>query len=473
MIKYSDFLEDILSQARQIQKDAEMQYLCAPCIIVAVVRFCADDYRGYSKYDDCYYLEEYGEEKLRYLYKKVFKAGPRLIEFVWKRRLENDLAQYDTDFMSDYEQIFEELSHSRRPAYVSADMVFLAAVKSIAERNRIGVREEFQVDFSIAEVLKQTDKDIYDYVVCEIEKVVQKLQNKSDKAKAIRDWRPAKKFLEPEELKSLILGSVKVIESEKELSLTLPYFFNDDDGELKLTICKSGNLYYAHDNGCALYQLRRCVRDEEKVQRILKRLFKREMLQGELLIRHFHDANYFLLYIELLILVAHAELYYTKLDSYGMHYDYEKCLPEEKEKLDVQELKGILKQCVRCGYDENRGLLLRIFHRYARSSETPAFLLETMEDGTIKISDGKAGKYAGEIFEMLRFRDDDISPYSKQIKKVCKKFGVDFDGQYISLMTKNNGKDAFIKAFVCFLNAAVLLSEFNCMIELPYLNGDK
>lgn len=301
----------------------------------------------------------------------------------------------------------------------------------------------------------------------ETNKVIQKLQIKADRAKAIRDWRPAAKFMEPEDLQTMFLSSVEEKRKEQELELVFPYFFAEEDGQLKLTICYSDNYYYVRDNGCAMYQLRKHTKTEEKLQRVLKRLFKRGMLKEEMAVGCFGDKRGFLLYLQFLVFVAHAELYYTKLEGTITHYDYDEVWPKEKDNFEMQELINMLRECVRCDYDRNKGLYLRIFHRYALSSETPNFLIETFENDKIRISDGKAGEYAGEIFEMLRFRDNDISPYAKHIVRVCKNFGIDFDGQYISMTIDYADKDVVIKSMYRFMNAAIVLSEFGRLIDFP------
>lgn len=473
MIKYSEFLEDILLQAKQIQKDGGVPYLSASCIILAVIRFCREKYRGYSKYDDSYYKEEYGEEKLRYLYKKVFKPASGAIEHLWKKKIANESKECMQDFMEEHESTFEELSHMRRPAYLTVDEVFLTAVKSIDEQSRIGVREEFKGEFSVRELIEETDREIYDYVIDEIEKVVGNLQNKSQKAKELRDWRPAAKFVEPEELHSIFMKSILVKETEKEVELVFPHFFDKDDGELQLTITRFGDLYYVHDKGFAMRQLRKVTQTEEKLQRVTKRLFRRGELKDEKIVGSFCDKDGFLRYLQLVIFVANGELYYTKLDSNGLHFDYDESIPQNKESINIQELREVLRECVSCHYDEQRGLIVKVFHTYSHSSGTPSFLIESLENGDVQISDGKRGKYEGEIFENLLFRHEDLTLYSREIRKVCKKFGVVFDGKTICLDMTNTDHNAFVYGFVSFFQAALLLSEFNAMIELPYRNGGK
>ena len=97
-----------------------------------------------------------------------------------------------------------------------------------------------------------------------------------------------------------------------------------------------------------------------------------------------------------------------------------------------------------------------------------AFLIETLDEKHIRISDRKKNKIEGEIFEAFYWSNDDISPYTPFVSKVAERFGAEFDGRNLYLTEKST---AFFGAVLRFFNLAVVLSEFGHNITLPGKRG--
>ena len=181
------------------------------------------------------------------------------------------------------------------------------------------------------------------------DRAVAQLKEKAKQARAIRDWRPAEKFVEPETLKKHILETVHVAEVGEELQLMIPFF---PSVELKLTISCKDSVYYVHDNGAAMRQLRKHLKSETEVERILCTIWKRGIPEQEYVIGSFLNPQQFLNYLKLVVFVAHADLYYRRLDEKGIRYDYELQIPHKKEEFDKKLLLEQLKDCVDVKYEE-------------------------------------------------------------------------------------------------------------------------
>ncbi len=196
-------------------------------------------------------------ERLHYLHAKLIKGRASLIIRRAFRNLKGKGLDLDTEFLSTYETEFEALAKSRNKAFVSADIVYVYAIKAFEPIHHLLLQPEYINSFSVEEIVSDIDKNIYDYVIFCIEKITERLQGKADEAKRIRDWRPAEKFMEPEQLIDKFFDSFAVTENGKSVDLTIPGFFGEDNIDLKLTVFHKKGVYYVHDNGCALAVLKK------------------------------------------------------------------------------------------------------------------------------------------------------------------------------------------------------------------------
>lgn len=313
------------------------------------------------------------------------------------------------------------------------------------------------------DLLRDADENIYDYVMEQIGAVCAALTQKADEAKAIRDWKPAAKFAEPEELASAFFANIEKTVENNVLTLKIPKFFGA--AALKLSIHRSGDLYYIHDNGCALRHLKKQVKDEKRLQRILKKVCHSCWISKGRITDRFLRAEQFLYYLQKLVFVAHGDLYYTKADC--------RLIPGEKgyvfveaaqaESLEEAALLTQLRNCITFDYDENTGLFYWLNMRYPIASVRSSFLLETLEKGKVRISDARKGKTEGELFEAFYWDHEDLAPHRKWISKLADRFGAEFDGRDVYLTDK---QENFPNAMVRLFSLAALLSEFGHNIEV-------
>lgn len=452
---YTALLKEILTNANVIKAECNAESLCASHIAVAIANFCKTQYTGFAFSQYCY--PRFEDERLRYLFEKEIRNAS-----YFTMRLRHNTkngVQEDTFNVARCEEIVT----LRGGSILSADVVFLCALRDLHMSYKSNVKTVTDNE-SILALLQDADANIYDYVIEKIDDVRSALKKKSDEAMAIRDWKPAAKFTEPEALASMFFEKIEKTFSDHVMTLKFPYFFGATS--LKVSIHKFQGIYYIHDNGCALRHLSKQVTDKQKLARIVKKICHPCYIQKGRCTGSFCTATQFLLYLQDLIFLAQADLYYTRSDQLlrrknqiRVYVDASRAEPMDTTAL-ITELKNAIHFC----YDQDQGLYYWLDMHYSLSSIRCAFLMETTQTGSICISDKRKGAFEGEIFENFYFGNDDISAHGKFIDKIAQRFGGEFDGKNVYLTEKETN---FFKAMVKFFNMAVILSLFGRDIALP------
>ena len=431
------------------------KHLSASHVAIAVAYLCKTKYTGFVLSE--YNYPRFEEERLRYLFSKVVKMTSY---FTMRLSLNAKAGVVEEEFNV---ESCEHFAESRDAKILSADVVFLCALKELHSSYKPNLKIPM-TDESIFILLDDTDQNIYDYVIDNIEDVCSELKKKSDEAKAIRDWKPAVKFAEPEKVLGLFFENIEKSSSENIVTLKLQKFFGSTD--LKISIHKSNGIYYAHDNGCAVKHLSKRINDKQKLESILKKVCHSCWIYKGRITGRFCASFSFFEYLKRLVFVSHADLYYTKVlcQLCPKEKDYFYVDAENAEVFDEQELLDVLKNGIGCSYDENQGLYCWLDAKCSLSSARIFFLIETLENRYIRFSDRRKGDREGEVFEEFYWNNDDISPYGKFICKIADRFGADFDGKDVYLTEKHEN---FNKALYKFFNMAMLFTEFGHNIALP------
>ncbi len=450
-------LKAIIEKANNVKNEFNCEHLWASHIAVAVADFCRTKYTGLALVDDTYFPCRFEEERLRYIFSKEVRLAS-FFRTVLSRNIRNGIAEKAFTLAT-----CENIANMRGYEMLSADIVFLCALKELGEQYKKAVSTA-TTDNAIIGILQDADRNIYDYVIEKIEAVKVVLNEKTREAASMRDWKPAAKFSEPNELNDMFFGKIEKKAAENVVTLKFPKFFGTTD--LKVSIHNVGDLYYIHDNGCAIKHLSKQIKDTEKCARALKKVCDSCWISKGRITGSFVSVSSFLYYLQRLIFIANADLFYTKAEKplYYKEKNYLYLDAEKAEPINEAELFETLKSGIGFDYDENAGLYYWLDTRYSLFSGRVSYLIETLENGIIRISDRKKGKTEGEIFEAFYWNNDDISLYTKFISKIADRFGGDFDGKNIYLTDKNEN---FCKAMFRFFNMAVLLSEFGHDIELP------
>lgn len=456
-MKHTALLTVILEKADAIKEEFHCPHLYASHIAAAVADFCAVKYTGFSLSDMTYLPSRFEEERLRY----VFSKEVRLSSY-FRMRLARNTKYGEEEELFDL-SCCESIASARGAEQLSSDTVFLCALTRLHESYRPVVRNVC-TDESILALLQDTDTNIYDYVIRKIEELRAALKKKADEAAAIRDWKPAPKFAQPDELTAMFLAKIEQRTDGNVLTLKIPHFFGSTD--LKLSIYQVGGIYYLHDNGCALRHLAKQVKDKEKCERIRKKVCHSSWLEQNKITGSFCSTFSFFHYLKMLVFVAQADLYYTKVSWQLYRKEKGHVYPgtEKAEPMDNAALVEQLKEGIGFSYDEDLGLYCWSDVSSPLSSRRMSFLMETREGGYVRISDLRKGADEGEIFEAFYWDHDDITPYSKCISDLAARFGAQFDGRDVYLADKTGNFD---KALLRFFNLAVLISALGYDIPIP------
>ena len=360
---------------------------------------------------------------------------------------------------------------------LTADILFLSALKELDDAYRVTARNIVSDD-SIFAALQDADKNIYDYVIEKIETICSELQEKADEAKAIRDWKPAEKFAEPEDLLKQFFDNMYVASENNVLHITIPGFLRETD--LKLSIYKVKDHFVVHDNGCAVKSLSKQI-DSIRMQKVLDLLWDKSNLQDNKLFTQITDVKFILYFIQEVILTANADLYYEyfKEEHFGRRRYIDPCKAferqEQAEIFDTNAFLNALKETVTTYYDENKGICLRFDAKYCNCSYGIKVLIETLDDGTVRFSDAYKNKQyeTGEMLEAFYFSSteeyDDM--YYKVMQELAKPFGMALDMTSSIIFPEYNGRkhkhknpymlstaQNWVQDFYKFMNSAVLIS---------------
>ncbi len=456
-MKQTVLLTKILNNAEAIKNECNATELSASHIAVAFADFCAAKYIGFSISDTTIYPHWYEEERLRLLYEQVLK-NISYFRLRLKKSAREGAAEAPFDFSS-----CEKFAALRGHDTLSADLVLLCVLKELMEQckpvYRVAVSEE-----TIIPLLEYVDANILDYTAKKVEAVCDELMKKAATAAAKRDWKPAEKFAEPTTLSTLFFEKIEMQRSDKICTLRFPKFFGTAD--LRVSIHQVDGVYYMHDNGCVIRHLARRLQDPQKLERALKKVCHPCWMDKGRITGNFVAVSSFLYYLQRLVFIAHADLYYPKAEK-PLYYKDKSYIYQDAGKADAMDEALLLKELqngIHFEYDENQGLYCWLDTRYSLFSGKASFLIETLEKGQIRISDRKKGLVEGEIFEAFYWDNDDLRPYHKFIAKIADRFGAEFDGKNLYLTDKN---ERFAAAIFKFFNLAVLLSEFGHDIALP------
>jgi len=445
----------ILEIAEKIKAEKGFKNISPMLIVAACGEFVSRPYNGAVEY---IYPERFEEERLRFIYRTINNVG-----LSWRnlfvRNIRQNPEKFDVTF--DFTEC-NNISRARGKGSVSADLLFLSAFSAISAPDR-ACPEIYKRNLDVAAIMTVIDECIYDYVIKINRELCAELNKKIDEATALRGWRPAKKFAEPEKLAEQLISYVKTDFSDNVLKLIVPGFFGAND--LVVSIHSVDGIYYLSDNGCAIKHLRERVNDDRKAEETVNRCISERFVVNNSVTGVFTDERRFLRYLQNLIFIANADLFYDRIENKLDLEDENYCYNDENfaEQFDCDNVLGILKKCFRFGYDKNEGVFVNFSTGYASFSKNISFLLEVVDESRIRISDSRKGKTEGEIFEAFYWLYNDITPYTDFIRGFADRFGAVLEDKniYLTDVRKN-----WLPALLRFINTAVLLSEFGHNIKV-------
>lgn len=264
-------------------------------------------------------------------------------------------------------------------------------------------------------------------------------------------------------VKELLLKDIRITVTDTEVEALVPSFFGKENGDLKLTFSYCDEVFYVNDNGSAVAQLKKRVADGEQFEEILKTVGANLSFDGERTVGAFCQAHTFFRYIQMLVFVANADLYYKNLDEDGLRFDPDIILPEAVEKIDTAELRSLFENGVYFRENDDGSYRITPQMFYSTFSTFGSYRVDITEAG-VTVSDFHKGNTEGELFEAFYWDHDDITKYAVELEPYLQRFGAEFDGKDVYIQSTI---DDFTGALMRFFNLSVLLSEFGGLILLP------
>ena len=462
-------LKAILEDAEDVMNEFGGEYLTASHVVVAIADFCKTKYNGL----DSYYLAypRFEEERLRYIFEKEIKmAGYLRLALSINSKMNVDEKEFDL-------KACERIALARGADILSADVVFACAMLQINEKSKRTLRTVSDENTVFA-LLQETDKNIFDYTIAKIDEVCAYLNKKSNEAVRIRDWKPAAKFAEPEELIKQFFDNISTSHENNVLNIVIPKFLRGTD--VKLSVYKVKDCYIIHDNGCAVECLSKRI-DGIRLKKVLDLIWGNSNLLDNKLFTEFTDVKSILYFIQEVILTANADLYYEyfKEEPFGRRRYIEPCDVLRNEcmanEFDVEVFLNNFKSTLTVNYDEIRGLILRFNSKYCNCSYGINISIETLEDGVLRFSDAYKNKSyeTGEMLEAFYFGSDkeNADMYYELMQKLAKPFGMKLDMTSSIIFPEYRGQEHnhknpymlstaqnWLLDFYNFMNSAVLIS---------------
>lgn len=448
-------LIELTERAEALRAKKGASALSAHHLLAAIAEKCGTPYEGLTPLDDKE-VEPFEEERLRYLFKRIFRGSGQLIA----RFYQMDQGFRVADFFECQGPLMAEIAAARGKRSLTADLAFLAALACLGADHRPAVNAAFKDDLSIPDLLRETDENIYDYTIAAIGAIQERLQKKADRAKALRDWRPAAKFMEPEALEKAFYAALQV--QKEQHGLRLPHFFGEEK-PLTLTFGFSEGCWYVHDNGDALS----CLKERGNFDAVFARIRKNLSVEKGRIIGSFSQPWGFFHYLQTLVFAAHGDLYWQQLDEEGLYCDSDISFPRESEDFDFDALLSSLKEKLTFDYDEQMGLTLGIGMHYSLNSGFARFAIRSREEGLL-LSDARQGATEGEILENFFWGHEDIGAYRAYLAPYLARFGGEIAENALCLKTAEKN---WLPALFRFFNLAVLCSELGRLIDLSEVKG--
>lgn len=447
----SELSKTLLESARGVMEEFGEVTLSATHIAIAAADFCKARYTGLPTYAEG--KVGFEEERLRYLF-----GGLVRISSYFRVHLAAQKKRGATETEFSFAEA-ETLAGKHWDGVVSAEILFLAALTDLTPDYHINLTRPVTAT-TAEEILSEAEEHIYDYVCEQTEKLCLALRERAARARAVRDFRPAAKFAEPEEALEELCALADAKWSERELTLTLPRFFGK--AALKLSVTSAEGIYYIHDNSCALRCLGRRIPDLRRRERILKRVCSKTRLQKGRLTGSFSSPFHLFEFLKEAVFVAFADLYAPWATAHLVPADGGDA-PSLAERVDREALTALLREGMGIYYDERDGLCLRLLARCSYSTARTYIRIQTEEDGTLCLRDGRCGKFEGEILENLFWDHDSLSPYRKQVEALIAPFGGEVEERGVCLRASRREFGTAVARFFCM---AALLSELGGKIRV-------
>lgn len=397
------------------------------CFIMACLEFSKTPYTGSDDFQNASSIR-LEEEQLRLLVSELYDNRSIL---PFRRLALKSKEEMDSVSIEDYFEQAKALAKEVDDSYtlLRADIMLLLAVKSFTTEQASIFTEKFaSLDFDIVESINSNYSRVDEYTIELIKNLTSELNKKLNKTIWYRDNYPARKVAEPDEIADTLANAYIIEKDGNILNVTFPYFFADENGELKLTVKKNGNYYYIHDNG---YTNARLGIENEPLCFIL--------FQDDLMV-----------YFDYLLRYLNG----FELEE-GEHFADASVVLSVEATDDPSAVLERMRPEVH--YDKEKGIYVYPHQFYFEHATDLSILLSVDKDGVLTISDGRAGKLEGEVLG-YGYSKDWFEDIREIVEKVCNTYGAEIKNE--RLYVRCDDKNDYIRAIAKFLRAAIIIAHY-------------
>lgn len=461
-------LYDLVNTAEQIRRKYNRQEITAPMVIMAAAEICRTRYTGFTKYENMTFGEQFEEERLRMAFSIAVSARPIYAYSAMKRMILKHRDEYTFDFLPKALALGKEIDKQRKKRDVTAETLLLLALASLPEEDSGVLLEQPREGLlPIAALLKQIDSGINNYVINELNFIVEKLNQKIKSTSELMNWKPEKEFCNVKEFAQLLKDHISYVFKGNELCLTIKDFFGGEQ-DLNLSIVYVDEVFYVHDNGGAINYLKKHIpQNSQYLKYVYKVCSKKWVIDDR--IHGFFSYHYNLMhYLCALIFVANADLVADKMTKQKYARPDGAVLPNysKAESFSPEAVIERFVTSIAVSFDTHSGTDVSFMLYYPEADRYAKFNIVVQEEGLVRIRDSNRQTIDSSIFGAYYSYREDIDRYKAYINKVGQRFGAEYDGEVsIVSIVEYGDVNEFVKAFIKFVNAAILLSEFGNKID--------
>lgn len=438
---HSQLMEVIIKKEQEIRHEFNLDNSSSESFLYAILSYFNQPYSGFTLND---HLIPFEEERVRLILGRVLKSSINLSKHVLKTSLKN------IESFNDWKSI------------QTCDYLLLQCILCLNEKSLKIIHKEYH-QYKISDLLIEIDKEIYPYVIEQLNDVKNKINEKIDKAIEYRDYLPKEKYMDESEILKILKDNIKIGLNNNLMTLNISSFFKDSKDKLVLSIIKKDDMYYIHDHGCTIKEINKRITSKSECIELTKQFLSGTIcyLKGDVVIGEINSLPYFSIYLQYLIMIANLDLIHG-LFEVKEDYFREEVYPFEG-KDDLNEMINYIQNYFNVHYDEQKGILISSHLCYFGNNTTASFQIE-IESGKVIIKDYYNSYQEGAIFENVWYNEEDLSSYKTYINMIVRRFGGKFDGIRVYYSFERN--DSFIQSLLAYIQMSVLLAPMNELFNL-------
>lgn len=452
-MKYSEYLKHIFDEADLLSEKYGVGYRSLESVYIAMLREHESDFDG----------TETERGVMSYIIAQTHgKTRGKLMEVLLRKKTDCMLGE---DALADALKDAEARATRRGYDTVTADLLLEAVLPRLTAQfgvNLLSPLEEFLWK-AVADAADNAPKHTADKLASQIARDEEKQRAEKELFDLI-NRAPAEKIGDEAELRSQILGQIKITHGDKFTEVILPFFFPDSAEPLTLRLTEADGTVYVTDSGRCCSEL--CRRCGGETALVMTKYFARIEHEAEVgadgcVTVPLRDSQRFIDYLRTLSRIDNADLYPTVNGEYYESYaKYSEEYSFPKEGAAAKDFTDALLDRIKVTYDRDLGCLFHL--PYYFEDEACPMSVSIGRDYLTDHGDFDGGR----LFERMCYLNEDITVHRQRIGEICQRFRCVWEGETVSRPYDNEDDSSLPRALFDFLQAASVLGEIGHFIVL-------